>query len=453
MTNPSATNPDQTRTSGSFLGHPIAFLFFFWGEFAERASFYGMKAILPLYFATSLEMSDATSNTYFYWFKMACYALPLLGGFLADRFFGKYWTIVGFSIPYVVGHFILGIENITAAAIALVLLAGGSGVIKPNISTLMGMTYDQQRPGETQLRSSAFTWFYFAINIGALISTLAMPELRENFGYAVAFQFPAWLMVVSLGVFALGKNHYARETRSYQPLTAEQRAERRATVRRLFAVFGLMVLFWIPYEHNDSQWIFFARDYVNLQIPFTSKVLNPDQLQFLNPLCVIICAPLFAWMFPKLDPQAKLFTAKTKILLGFFCGVASCGFMTAAGFLATPDNKVSIVWLAMAYIFMTIGEVLVYGTGLELAFAEAPESMKGFITGCFLLTTTIANFFNSYWVHLYGGSLKDAVELRGPLSPGLFFGASGLFVVAAAIIMLLMNLTTSKPNEPSTAPN
>ena len=127
--------------------HPTGFWFFFWGEFAERCSYYGMRAILTLYLTTKLGMSDARANEWYAWFKMACYFLPLLGGFIADRWLGRYWTIVGFSVPYVLGHFILGIENNVALFIALALLAGGSGVIKPNISTLMGQTYDQQRPG------------------------------------------------------------------------------------------------------------------------------------------------------------------------------------------------------------------------------------------------------------------------------------------------------------------
>src|SRR5207247_1493410 len=132
--------------------------------------------------------------------------------FVADRYFGKYWTIVGFSLPYVLGHFVLGIENTAAMAIALVLLACGAGVIKPNISTLMGMTYDQKRPGQEKLRSAAFMWFYFAINVGAVLSTYFVPQIRDRWGYAIAFQFPAWLMVGALFVFATGKKHYAVET-------------------------------------------------------------------------------------------------------------------------------------------------------------------------------------------------------------------------------------------------
>src|SRR5438309_9799804 len=191
-----------------FKSHPRGFWFIFWGEFAERCSYYGMRAILPLYLITALGFTESSMTSVYSLFKSACYFLPLVGGFLADRYFGKYWTIVGFSVPYVAGHFILGIENEVAMFLALALLAGGSGVIKPNISTLMGQTYDQKRPGQEALRSAAFMWFYFAINVGALISTFALPYVRIWSGYAVAFQFPAWLMVASLLIFALGKPYY-----------------------------------------------------------------------------------------------------------------------------------------------------------------------------------------------------------------------------------------------------
>src|SRR4051794_6646362 len=151
-----------------------------------------MRVLLPLYL-TDVFNFPANSPVY-YWFKMAVYFLPLLGGYLADRFIGKYWAIVGFSVPYVLGHFILGIGNLTALVIALTLLALGSGVTKPNISALLGLTYDQQRPGQEKLLSSAFRWFYFSINFGAFLSQSILPYLRVHYGYAAAFQFPAWLM-------------------------------------------------------------------------------------------------------------------------------------------------------------------------------------------------------------------------------------------------------------------
>src|SRR5262245_36717825 len=302
--------------------HPTAIWFFFWGEFAERASFYGMRAILPLYLTTVLGFSDADGGERYYWFKMAAYFLPLLGGIVADRWLGRYWTIVGFSVPYVLGHFVLGIEDRFWCMIALfALLVPATGVIKPNISSLLGETYDQQRPGQDSLRVSGFQYFYFAINVGALISMFVVPIIRTKYGYATAFQFPAWLMVGALAIFALGKPFYAKEPKNRDKTPAqrqEQRAtlgwfvvivallawylaykyrgdaiqlfaqykwevpscalsvalwafalgivaaavkvyfmftpEMRATLARLFGVFGLIVLWWVAYEHNDSIW-------------------------------------------------------------------------------------------------------------------------------------------------------------------------------------------------------
>jgi dipeptide/tripeptide permease len=450
--------PGPVKTS-----HPIGFWFFFWGEFSERASFYGMRTILALYLTSVIGLAVKDAGPIQYRFKAAVYFLPLLGGFIADRFFGKYWTIVGFSIPYVLGHFILGIPHLTAVYFALALLAGGSGVIKPNISTLMGQTYDQQRPGQAKLLSSAFLWFYFSINIGSLISTFALPYLRDRWAgpnpthdqlqhaYAIAFQFPAWLMVAALGFFAAGKPFYAKETRSRRAATPEEKKERWATLGKLGGVFALITFFWVPYEHNDTIWVWFIRDYVNLpqlHIPFLNtgaQKIAPDQVQSLNPLFVLIFAPLCVWLFKKLDPNNRVFTASNRMLLGFGMGVVSALLMWGASSLAggsptsppgyvVPDaEKISVFWPVAAYITLTLGEVLVYGTGLELSYTAAPQSMKGFITGCFLATIMLADLINDRMSQLYGGSLTDPLEDRGRLSPAWFFGIMTLIAIGAMV--------------------
>src|SRR6202043_4096788 len=155
------------------------------------------------------------------------------------------------------------------------------------------------------------------------------PSIRDEWGYQVAFQFPAWLMVGALLVFALGKPFYAVETPNVpQPKSPNERRQQWEALLRLFGVFGLIVFFWVAYELNDNIWVFFARDYVNCSVPFLTTVretiiawgvpsafasqalsfLNdpvpPDQIQTLNPLFVIILVPLFAWLFSRLDPQA-----------------------------------------------------------------------------------------------------------------------------------------------------
>jgi dipeptide/tripeptide permease len=593
-------------------GHPPAIWFFFWGEFAERSSYYGMRAILFLYLTTALHFSDTEATPLYSGFKMLCYLLPLLGGLLADHWFGRYWTIVGFSVPYVLGHFILGYSDpqilgdaiqgmsperlrLTANLLlfgSLALLAGGSGVIKPNISALLGQTYDQKRPGQERLRSSAFLWFYLAVNVGALISQLAMPAIREHYimnhlaaeahaqaeklldegngdeimklaspevvgrAYQVAFAFPTVLMTISLMVFAAGKRTYAVEKREHpvtpderrqrfeslmfflsifglfalyfffdyfllpflpkgptlfyvvgpdgkphwttatrctvvgvilvavcalvawsvmaagrrtfaveqhegRELTPDEQRQRRKSLACLLALFGLVVLFWFGYEHNDTLWIAFTRDYVDLRLPFQVPVLAiswptkvvwitsvaPDQLQFLNALFVIILVPVFNITFGVLDPKMKIFTPMRKVLAGFILTAGAIGIMSAAGYLVQIEqagdvlkatNKLSVLWPAMAYIVLTFGEVLLYGTMLDLSYAAAPKSMKGYVTACFLLTNTLANFLNILWTPFWGGSLTDPVSKRGPLAPGLFFGLTAGITLAAAVLFVFI---------------
>ena len=440
--------------------HPTAIWYFFWGEFAERSSYYGMRVVLFMYLTKGLGFADTEATKVSSRFKMACYFLPLVGGYIADRWLGRYWTIVGFSVPYVLGHFILGIPNETALIIALALLAGGSGVIKPNISTMLGQTYDKFRPGQERLRSSAFMWFYASINYGALISMIAMPFLREWFGYAVAFQFPAWLMVIALTVFAAGKRFYALDRPARQEMTTEERRLQWKTLARLFGVFGLIVFFWVAYEQNDNLWIAFTRDYVNPKLPVLGWHVSPDHFQFLNALFVIILVPVFTWFFKKYDPKLCVFTPMRKILVGFLMTAAAAGSMALAGYLtethvehvmAAPSqagiiggaivtgkvwvctSKVSLLWIVVTFFILTIGEVLLYGTALELAYTAAPKSMKGMVTACFLLTNTLGNFINSYWTPMYGGSLTDPVDKRGPLPPSELFGYTALMVVVVAV--------------------
>jgi len=294
MSNETATVP--TKTS-----HPPALYFIFWGEFAERCSYYGMRALLPLYLTSTLLYSDTQMAGFYSYFKAACYFLPLVGGIIADRYLGRYWSLAIFMIPYLIGQFLLTVPDRSFMLVALVLLAAGSGIIKPNISSLLGMTYDQKRPGQAALRTQAFSIFYFAINLGALLSMLFLPMIRSSVrdaelaknnivletlkpgrtiisdgkeikidkerdayildgkeelptkdprvlaanqrGYGIAFQVPAWLMFASMVVFLLGKKTYAVETIQRKELTEEEKAQRWKTLGTLAGVFGMIVIF------------------------------------------------------------------------------------------------------------------------------------------------------------------------------------------------------------------
>jgi solute carrier family 15 (oligopeptide transporter), member 1 len=524
-----------------FLSHPTGFWFFFWGEFAERCSFYGMRAILALYMADQLQLGEANAATYNSFFIAACYFLPLIGGFVADRWFGKYWTIVGFSLPYILGHVILGYEHFWFMVAALSLLAMGSGVIKPNISTLMGLTYDQQRPGQDKLRSDGFAMFYFSINIGAAISQLAMPWIRTNYSYRIAFLFPAALMVVAFAVFAAGKRFYAKETIGYKTKTPEERAQQWAVLGRIFGLFVLVMFFWAIFDQSSSTWIFFGNACMDLHL-FGFEV-DPDQVQALNPFFILILLPLITVLLRYLDARNILkLRATDKMVLGFLLTAACMGVMALSAVLAgradlrttgakgdltvategqppvlagdmkiaakenqvtatlgekgerkltieggrlirqgdtqavieggkatlvegekttplgdqtrylvegqekegwfgpyrdisitqrwfvDPANRVTLWWQVIAYLVITIAEVLISVTGLELAYAAAPKSMTSFVTGCWLVTVGMGNLVIN----------APVTRLYPSMQPMAYFGmlAGTLLVVTVAFFFV-----------------
>jgi POT family proton-dependent oligopeptide transporter len=392
--------PQSSGIVGWFKSHPVGFWFFFWGEFAERASYYGMRAILTLYMIDKLGFSKSDASTIMSVFIAGCYFLPLVGGFVADRFLGKYWTIVGFSIPYILGHVILGIESPMFMYIALVLLAMGTGVIKPNISTLMGNTYDLYRPGQTKLRSEAFAMFYFAINVGAFLSQLAMPEIRTRISYSIAFMFPAALMVIAFAIFAAGKRYYAVDTPGeYPQKTPEERRLQWTILGRLFLLFLLITFFWAIFDQSASTWIYFARESLDLHL--FGMPVDPDQVQALNPLFIMIFLPLITLLWRYVNVRAT-----DKILIGFILtGLTMAIHAVAAQLAITSGAKQSLWWQVIAFLVLTWAEILISVTGLELAFTAAPKSMKSFITACWLLTVGLANLvINVPFTRLYPGA-------------------------------------------------
>jgi dipeptide/tripeptide permease len=389
--------------------HPIGFWFFFWGELAERCSYYGMRAILGLYMVERLRFEEENSHSAMHTFMAACYLLPLVGGWVADRILGKYWTIVSFSIPYILGHVILGIESVPFLVMALGLLAMGAGVIKPNISTLMGLTYDQERPGQEKLLSDAFAMFYGAINIGAFISTIAVPWIAKEYSYQLAFLFPAGLMVVAFLIFAMGKKHYAVETISREEKTAEERAAQWRVLAKISGIFAVVTFFWSVQDQSASTWTFFAKDYLDLEL-FGWK-LEPGMIQGANPLLIVILLPLITLFWHYLSDRGVKLRPTDKMLIGFVLATITMAMMAAAGFLTSPSAKISVLWEIAAYIVITIAEACISVVGLELAFTAAPKQMKSFVTACWLFTIFAGNLVAAPLTRLYDKQL----------SPGPYF--------------------------------
>lgn len=403
--------------------HPTGFWFFFWGELAERCSYYGMRAILALYMADQLGFEEHTADMAMHAFIAACYLLTLVGGWVADKFLGKYWTIVSFSIPYILGHVILGVESVPFLITALALLAMGTGVTKPNISTLMGMTYDQQRPGQEKLRSDAFAMFYGAINIGAAVSTFAMPWIRKNYSYQLAFLFPAALMVVAFFVFAFGKRYYAVETISRREKTPEERAAQRHVLLRISGIFALVAFVWCVQDQSASTWTFFAKKYLELHV--FGLTLQPDQIQGFNPVLIVLLLPPVTLFWHYLANRGIKLRPTDKMLIGFVLVTLTMAMMATAGFLTSEQAKVSVLWEIAAYVVITLAEACISVVGLELAFTAAPAHMKSFVTACWLLTVFAGNMLAMPVTWLYG-----------KMPPGEYFSFLTVMMLVVTVVFV-----------------
>ncbi|HVY47314.1 MAG TPA: oligopeptide:H+ symporter [Minicystis sp.] len=435
--------------------HPRGFWFIFWGELAERASFYGMRTVLAFYLTSVLAFSKNDASTIMPAFIAACYIAPLLGGWIADRVLGRYKTILYFSGPYVLGHIILGgVENRVGLFVALVLLALGSGSIKPNTSTLMGAMYEEQK--KSALLTEAFSYFYAAINIGSTIATLGLPWIRDYIaehdkaalgaqaalerGYAVALMIPAALMVVAFGFFAIGKKHYPVENvRSQPPKTQAQRAAERATLARIAGVFATIVIFWFVYDESASTWIYFANDHmkgiavgegaqriVNLEL-WSGVSVTADQIQGLNPILIVILTPIFNAIWEHYKRKDGVGVPDTrKMLLGFFIVIGCMALMAICGYIAQGDTKVSVWWMCIATFVITMAELCISVVGLEFAFKQAAPGTKSTVTGAFLFTVFVGDFIQT----LFNKAFWDNI------SPGHFFAIQTAICVVAAVAFI-----------------
>ena len=183
-------------------------------EACERFSFYGMRNILVQFLITSLLLHEASAEgrageakDIMHSFMIGVYFFPLLGGWLADRLFGKYRTILWFSLIYCIGQFSLAlwIDSRTGFFVGLCLIALGSGGIKPLVASFMGDQFDQSNK---HLAKIVFDAFYWIINFGSLFASLLIPLALQNFGPRWAFGIPGILMLVATLVFWLGRNRY-----------------------------------------------------------------------------------------------------------------------------------------------------------------------------------------------------------------------------------------------------
>eukprot|EP00076_Gallus_gallus_P010155 XP_004942982.1 solute carrier family 15 member 2 isoform X4 [Gallus gallus] len=354
--------------------YPLSIAFIVVNEFCERFSYYGMRAVLTLYFISFFHWDENLSTAVYHAFSALCYFTPVIGAIMADSWLGKYKTIIYLSIVYVVGHLIKSVGaipslgnqavHVVLSMVGLFLIALGTGGIKPCVSAFGGDQFEEEHTSE---RSKFFSVFYLSINAGSLISTFVTPVLRGDvkcFGedcYALAFGVPAALMVLALVVFIAGSGLYRKtppqgnvllevckcigfaiknrlKNRSHQipkrdhwlDWASEQYSKQLIAevkmVTRVLFLFLPLPMFWALFDQQGSRWTLQA---TKMNADFGIYVLQPDQMQFLNPLLILVFIPIFdLGLYPLISMCKFNFTPIRKMATGMI--LAGMAFGLAA---------------------------------------------------------------------------------------------------------------------------
>ena len=359
-------------------------------ELAERFSFYGMKCILIIFMTkylmdTSGSLSPMNKEDATYWYHLftsAVYFTPLLGAIIADAFFGKYKTIIALSIVYCLGQLALAMdETRLGLTLGLTLISIGAGGIKPCVSAHVG---DQFGKSNSHLLEKIFSWFYLSINLGAFISTILTPILLDKYGPSVAFGVPGGLMLIATWVFWLGRKVFIHIPpggmgfiREIFSLTGIK------SISRLFIIYLFVAIFWALFDQTGSTWVLQAE---NLNRYWLGVHWLPSQIQAINPVMILLLAPLFAYFIYPLMGKYFEVTPLRKISIGLFLAVPSFIIIGMVQSWLDAGLTPSIAWQVVAYAILTAAEVLVSITCLEFSYTQAPNKMKSHIMGFFMLS-------------------------------------------------------------------
>ncbi|MHC4572933.1 MAG: POT family MFS transporter [Planctomycetota bacterium] len=368
-------------------------------EAAERFAFYGMTSILVVFMTKYLMgpggvldvMGEEESKKYFHFFNAAVYFMPLLGALISDIWLGKYRSVIYFSLVYCMGFSVLMLDLTRfGLAAGLVLIAIGSGIIKPCVSANVG---DQFGKSNRHLMSKVYSWFYFAINLGACISMWLCPLLLDRCGPRWGFGVPAAFMFLATIAYWLGRRKFVHiPPAGIKSLKDSLRGEPIRALGRLCVLYVFVAMFWSLFYQSQSAWVLQAE---KMNLRWLGITWLPAQVQFVNSLLIMILIPLFAYViYPALNRVFPL-TALRKISVGLFVTALSFVVPAVVEMQITAAARPSVGWQFFAYVILTAAEVMVSITCLEFSYTQAPKSTKSFVQALFLLSISLGNAFTA----------------------------------------------------------
>ena len=393
------------KNQGTLFGHPKALYLLFTTEMWERFSYYGMRALLVLAMVSATDAmnpgfgwSKSDALVLYGWYTGLVYMTPLIGGWLADNFIGQRKSIIIGGLTMAVAQFTLAYSipnNLSLFYVGLFLLIIGNGFFKPNISTMVGDLYEQ---GDDR-RDGAFTIFYMGINLGAFIAPFITNTLGEDpeWGWSYGFMFAGIGMLLSvliqiflapkylgeIGTQPSAKIALAKSGGVKKPLTPQE-VDR---LKVIFMLFIFVMLFWASFEQAGGLMNIYAAEK-------TDRMIGDFQVpagwfQSLNPLYIILLAPIFSIMWTRLGARNP--STPKKMVLGLFLTAFGFLFMIAAVFDQEANGLASMHWLALAYLFHTMGELCISPVGLSMVTKLSPLRLASLMMGVWFLVNFFAN--------------------------------------------------------------
>ena len=486
------------NTSNTFFGHPIGLRTLFLTEMWERMSYYGMRALLVLYmtgavtgFNPGLGWSQIESQAIYGIYSGMVYFMVVPGGWIADNILGHQKAVLIGAFIIALGHFTLAIPIEQTFFLGLIFVVLGTGLLKGNISTIVGQLYENQ----DDKRDSGYTIFYMSINIGSTLGFLICSYLGEKIGWHWGFgaagigmtfgviqyikhrhllgdagmhpnemsddkrkkltnylkvSLVGMFMVIGaglLGFFTIDPRFFAEQFAYfltiiaglyfvYLFLFAGLNAVERKNLILLFLLFIGAAAFWSGFDQSAGSLNIFARDYTDLSI--AGYEIPVGWLQFANPIIVVLFAPIFAGIWAQLARKNLDPSLPIKFAIGLLFMALSFLIMIVAVNIALESSPVGMQWLLLTYLFQTWGELALSPIGLSAFSRYGPKRYMGQMFGLWFLASAIGGVLAGL---LGGEALDGGLET---ISPVFEFMIQYYLVIAVALIVLSFVIKTAK---------
>jgi proton-dependent oligopeptide transporter, POT family len=388
-----------------FFGHPRGLSTLFFTEMWERFSYYGMRAFLILYMVHALGFTDKHAGSVYGTYTASAWAAAIFGGIIADRWLGQYKSVLIGGIIITLGHFTLVFHPLPFFYAGLAFIVIGTGLLKPNVSGIVGSLYEQS----DARRDAGFSIFYMGINLGAALGPFIAGYFAQRVDWHLGFACAGVGMTLGLIQYVAGRKHLqpaierlaaqrkAVPTASAAAASAAASGPKvggftRAEWMRLGAMavfFVFAAIFWGAYEQAGSTLNLFGDRYSSTTILGFS--FPSSWFQTVQAIFVIVLAPMFAWLWTRLGSREP--STPTKFAFGlFFIGLSFVFLLPAAGHIQnTPSARVSPFWLIGCYFIQELGELCVSPVGLSVFTKLSPVKIVGMMLGVWFMADAVGS--------------------------------------------------------------